>query len=121
MSAELFFGEPEGSRERKGRWKTLQLCKQVEHAAALVIEECEDPALAAAVVVGVEPAPDASRLRVLVALPPAGGEAAAAREALQRLAGRFREETARSIHRKRVPEVIAEVVAFEESKEVGDE
>jgi len=106
-----FFGET--GRSRRGNWKALQLCKQVERAAAVVLAgECESDVLLGASVAAVEPAPDASRLRVTIVLVPAGDRAAPLAEALaalQRATARFREEIARCIHRKRVPEIAFDV------------
>jgi hypothetical protein len=104
------FGD--GERSRKGNWKAMQLCKQVERAATLALEgDWIGDALLGAAVASVEPAPDAGRLRVLIVLAPARGiddvEDAAA--VLTNLRPRFRAEVARSIHRKRVPEIVFDV------------
>jgi len=106
----VFFGATE--RSRKTNWKAQQLCKQVERAAALTLaSECESDALAGASVVSVEPAPDAGRLRIVVCL--ASGASpesmAEARAALAACTLAFRAEVARSIHRKRVPEIVFEL------------
>src|SRR5512142_395552 len=62
-----FFGD--GEKSRKGNWKVMQLCKQVERAATLALEgEWVGDALLGAAVASVEPAPDAGRLRVVVVL-----------------------------------------------------
>jgi ribosome-binding factor A len=111
----VFFGDTD--RSRKTNWKALQLAKQVERAASLTLEsECESEALAGAVVVSVEPAPDASRLRVVVCLAsaPSGESLAQARAALAAFVPAVRAEVARSIHRKRVPEIVLEVGLPEE-------
>jgi hypothetical protein len=105
-----FFGD--GGRSRKGSWKALQLCKQVERVASLALEgEWVDGALLGAVVASVEPAPDESRLRVVIVLAPDGGKAGFehARVALLGLSARLRSEVARWIHRKRVPEIVFDV------------
>lgn len=110
-----FFGE--GRRSRKGNWKALQLCKQVERSAAVtLLGECEGEALVGAVVAAVEPAPDAGRLRLTVVLAPGrvAEDVDAARTALHRATGAFREEVARSVHRKRVPELVFDVWLSEE-------
>jgi hypothetical protein len=105
-----FFGD--GDKSRKGNWKAMQLCKQVERAATLALE-CEwvGDALLGATVASVEPAPDAGRLRVVVVLAPAKGidDVEQARSLLFGLTSRFRAEVARSIHRKRVPEIVFDV------------
>src|SRR5262245_27765938 len=105
-----FFGE--GERSRKGSFKVLQLCKQVERAATLALEgEWTEEALLGATVASVEPAPDGGRLRVVVVLAPEteveGVEPA--RAALSSLNASFRAEVARSIHRKKVPEIVFDV------------
>ena len=111
----VFFGATE--RSRKTNWKAQQLCKQVERAAALTLaSECESDALAGASVVSVEPAPDAGRLRIVVCL--ASGASpesmAEARAALAACTLAVRAEVARSIHRKRVPELVLELRLAEE-------
>jgi hypothetical protein len=106
-----FFGD--GARSRKGNWKVAQLCKQVERAATGALEgEWTSDALLGAAVASVAPAPDASRLRVLVVLSPAKEttDVERARAALVALTPAFREEVARSVHRKRVPEIVFEVM-----------
>ena len=105
----VFFGATD--RSRKTNWKALQLCKQVERAASLALaSECESDALVGAAVVSVEPAPDAGRLRIVVCLA-SGASPESMAEARAALAGcslAVRAEVARSIHRKRVPEIVFE-------------
>jgi hypothetical protein len=106
-----FFG---GDTDRSGKrnWKVQQLCKQVERAAAVTLAaECESEALLGAAVACVEPAPDSSRLMAMVVLAPgkAVDDLAEARAALVRSGASFREEVARTIHRKRVPEIVFDV------------
>jgi hypothetical protein len=109
---DLFFGEL-GVR-RKANWKLQQLCRQVERAAALALAEVDAPVGAA--VAEVVPAPDATRLRVVVVLAAGSGaqDVADTRSALARGAAAFRSEVARAIHRKRVPEVAFDVRLAEE-------
>jgi hypothetical protein len=105
-----FFGV--SSRSRRGEWKVRQLCKQVERAAAMALaSECADEALNGAAVASVEPAPDAGRLMVSVVLAPGAGvdRLERARAALLARGAVFRTEVARSVHRKRVPEIVFEV------------
>jgi ribosome-binding factor A len=118
VSPELFFGEAD--RSQRKHWKALQLCKQVERAAAMVLSaDCQEEVLAGAAVAAVLPAPDAARLMVRVVLAPgrAPEDVGTAREALGRAAARFREEVARSIHRKRVPEIVFDVWLAEEMRD----
>jgi hypothetical protein len=105
-----FFGETDRSERRN--WKVQQLCKQVERAVAVTLAgECEGDALLGAAVAFVEPAPDSSRLMATVVLAPGKGsdDLTAARAALARSARSFREEVARTIHRKRTPEIVFDV------------
>jgi ribosome-binding factor A len=115
----VFFGETERSRRRI--WKVRQLCKQVERAAASTLSgECGSEVLLGAAVVSAEPAPDAARLRVLVLLAPGKGveDAELALASLRLAAPAFRQEIARSIHRKRVPEIAFDVIL---AAEMGNE
>jgi hypothetical protein len=112
---EVFFGEPDRSRKRS--WKVLQLCKQVERAAALTLAgDCHSESLVGATVVTVAPAPDSARLLVTVALARGsdGEKVVLARAALRESAPSFRAEVARSIHRKRAPEIVFDVMLAEE-------
>jgi ribosome-binding factor A len=106
----VFFGED--VRARKVDRKAMQLCKQVERAMAATlatVSGCD--CLLGASVAGVEPAPDASRMRAIVVLAPEHGpeDAAEARTVLGRWAPEFRAEVAAAIHRKRVPEIVFDV------------
>jgi ribosome-binding factor A len=92
--------------------KVQQLCKQVERAASATLAgECASDVLVGAAVVSVAPAPDASRLRITVVLAPgrSAEDAALAAAELRRAGPAFRQEAARSIHRKRVPELSFDV------------
>ena len=106
----LFFEDRGPSR--RGTWKLQQLCKQVERAASVTLAgECASDVLVGAAVVSAEPAPDASRLRVTVVLAPGRSmeDAVRAIAELRRAAPAFRREAARSIHRKRVPDLTFDV------------
>ena len=106
----LFFDDRGPSR--RGLWKVQQLCKQLERAASVTLAgECASDVLVGAAVLSVEPAPDASRLRVTVMLAPGRSveDAARAIADLRRAGPSFRQEAARSIHRKRAPEITFEV------------
>ncbi len=107
---EVFFGE--AVRTRKANFKALQLGKQVERAVSETLaSEWLGDALAGAWVAAVEPAPDAGRLLVTVLLDPraTSADVAEARAALCAATAVFRSEVARSIHRKRVPELAFDV------------
>jgi ribosome-binding factor A len=88
--------------------KDRQLCRQVLRRLELSLLELEDPALSEIQIVEVVPAPDASRLRVVVAaLRPvdrAGREAVVL--ALARAEPRLRGAVAQEIARRRVPELV---------------
>jgi hypothetical protein len=109
-----FFDETDRSGKRN--WKVQQLCKQVERAAVTLAGAREGDALLGATVAFVEPAPDSSRLMATVVLAPGRGaeDLAPAKAALARSSAAFREEVARTIHRKRVPEIVFDVRLSEE-------
>ena len=119
---DVFFGETAPSR--KGAFKALQLCKQVERAVSVTLaSEWLDDVLVGACVVSVDPAPDASRLLVVVLLAPGRDLDAIgpARAALQAASSEFRAEVARSIHRKRVPEVVFDVQPWAQAFDCASE
>ncbi len=95
-----------GSRNHRDNRKARQLCRQVAETLDLVLsgDSC-DELIQSLSVVSVEPAPNASRLLVIVSadLP---AEQFDGQEIMQRLtaqAGRLRSEVAATIHRKKVP------------------
>jgi ribosome-binding factor A len=89
--------------------KARQLCQQValalDHALAWA---CSDPVLNALSVLAVEPAPDASRLLVRLAVtdPECGATLAEILARLSAARGLLRTEIAAAIHRKGVPELV---------------
>jgi len=89
--------------------KTRQMCREVERVASEVLAAAPDEELAGVFVMAVEPAPDASRLVILVGAPPRADEAAT-RAALERSRGDVRAAIAGALQRKRVPDVRFEVV-----------
>ena len=105
-------GRGPGRREeaQKDR-KTKQLCRQVFQAVSLALAgECDDEVLRDLTVESVTPAPNASRLLVCVALPPArpGEEVLSPQNVLERLAvhhARLRRCVAAAVTRKRAPEL----------------
>lgn len=86
--------------------KSLQLCRQVRDALIGILARSADPVLQDAVVLAVEPAPHAGRLMVTVA----GDSSADATHNLARAAGWIRCEVAAVIHRRKVPELVWQVV-----------
>ena len=100
------------SFQTKSNKKAIQLCHQVGCCLSLVMGDCDDPIVQSLSVVNVMPAPDSSRLLVVL-------EADDAPQAMDRdqvlvrvnlQLPRLRSEVARWIHRKRVPNLIVQVV-----------
>ncbi len=89
--------------------KTRQLCEQVAEALSFALAECHNPILADLYIVAVEPAPSASRLRVVVSAE-LHTHAPATLEALERARGYLRGQIASEIHRKRTPELCFAVI-----------
>jgi ribosome-binding factor A len=94
-------GEPRTRSERKVR----QLCKQAEVALHLAFGAVGDIDLNDLLVERVEPAPDASRLLVVVrpSDPESDMTEALALEAVTRAGGLLRDAVSAAIHRKRMP------------------
>lgn len=90
--------------------KLLQLCGQVRDALIAILPGCGDAALREALVHLVEPAPNASRLRVIVCVPEDGPEPDFVRERFRMAAGMLRWEVAGAINRKHAPELAFEVM-----------
>ncbi|MEL6344594.1 MAG: ribosome-binding factor A [Myxococcota bacterium] len=88
---------------RKTDRKVRQLCGQVNRTLSMALAASRDPILQALTVEDVSPNPDASRLRVDVRPldPDLTPQATMAR--LDAASGRLRAEVARSIQRKRTP------------------
>ncbi len=88
-----------------GGRKTLQLCAQVRRALELaLVGVCADPVLQDLMVLDVRPAPDASRLEVVLQLPPDADPADCQRR-LDRARPLLVDEVAHSIHRRKVPDL----------------
>lgn len=87
--------------------KTLQLCHQVAVTLDEVLAECGDSMLQGLRVLNVQPAPDASRLAVTLAV---DGEPVEAfptiEERLAKASGHLRAEIAGAITRKRTPSLV---------------
>ena len=98
----------DGARDDR---KTKQLCRQVHQALSLALAgECDDDVLRDLTIESVTPAPNASRLMVCVALPPARSvdPAPAPRDVMERLSfhyAKLRHCVAVAITRKRAPEL----------------
>ena len=91
------------SRQRHREHKTLQLCRQVQRALNLALADLPD-ALGAVFASDVVPAPDCGHLLVYVDMP-ADRALADVLSELRALTPRLRAEVARSITRKRAPEL----------------
>lgn len=95
--------------------KALQLCHQVAETLEEVLAECGDAVLQELRVLDVEPAPDASRLLVTVAVDGWGDPSAdpsRIHEHLSRAAGHLRSEVAGAITRKRAPVLVYRLAAL---------
>jgi ribosome-binding factor A len=96
--------------EMKPDRKMRQLCKQVSHTLQLAFGGLpQADALAGVSVVEVAPAPNAGRLRVVIAVPESIRDEDIA-TILQQHAGRLRAEVASAITRRRAPELTFQVV-----------
>ncbi|MGA8347740.1 MAG: ribosome-binding factor A [Isosphaeraceae bacterium] len=103
-------GRPQEGPDRKA----LQLCHQVAETLEEVLAECGDVVLQALRVLDVEPAPDASRLLVTVAVdapPEAVLDPCSVHDHLVRASGHLRSEVAGAITRKRAPVLVYRLAA----------
>jgi ribosome-binding factor A len=109
--------ERKDSASRDTTRKDRQLCRQVMVALAAALQgEAGSPLLREILVSSVEPAPDASRLRVLVqgdAVARVG--AGAVLQELRRARGFLRMAIGAAISRKRVPDLVFAISAGEEA------
>jgi len=98
--------------------KALQLCHQVAETLEEVLADCGDGLLQALRVVDVEPAPDASRLLVTVAvdgLPREEVDLDLVHRHLAHASGHLRSEVATAITRKRAPVLVYRLAAAQDS------
>lgn len=108
---------------RKENRKARQLCRQVTETLELVLSgDCRDEILQSLHVVSVAPAPDSSRLLVVVAsdLPAEQFDPADILTRLGRQTARLRTEVAAAIARKRVPMLVFQVTSPTGPKEGDD-
>ena len=98
-------GRSGGESGRSSDRKALQLCRQVSRSLSYVLGSLGDDVLGGLYVESVDPAPNASHLMVTVSSldPEATPETILTR--LHAAQPRLREEIARDIHRRRVPEL----------------
>ncbi|WP_040592156.1 ribosome-binding factor A [Schlesneria paludicola] len=106
------------TNRRKDDRKDWQLCRQVFETLSYVMSgACGDDILRGVIVVEVSPAPDARRLLVRVCPLPGDTDfnPILVMERLTHATGRLRAEVARSISRRKVPELLFRVVADQSS------
>jgi len=92
---------------RRDRQKAAQLCTQVSEALSLAMAAIEDDVILDLYVLDVTPAPDSGRLRVQVT---GAEDPEEALSRLQRWSGHLRAEVTASIHRKKTPQLVFEVL-----------
>jgi ribosome-binding factor A len=108
--------------DRQGR-KSKQLCRQAAETLDLVLSgDCRDETLQSLRVLSVVPAPNSSRLLVTVGtdLPQGQVDRQSILERLAEQMGRLRCEVAASIHRRKAPSLVFNVVALARSAGSGD-
>lgn len=112
-----YFDNRERGRDLR---KARQLCKQVARTLDLVLSgELDDDMLRNLIVDAVEPAPNASRLLVILR-PTTNDELVDVPAVLERLAalrGRLRAEVASSIHRRKVPDLVFQIAVDHRGQE----
>ena len=96
--------------------KAFQLCRQVLETLHLVLTD-DDPGLEGLNVVDVVPAPDSRRMLVLLSLDPAmkvtsANQIEEVMDCLQSHVPRLRSEIARTINRKKTPNLVFEITKF---------
>lgn len=102
--------------ERKGLGgtsrKDLQLCKQVRLAVESALAAGSDHVLRALVALAAEPAPDARRIRVVLAAPPElfAAHEAELRRRLRASRGYLRCAVSAAVTRKKSPQILLELV-----------
>ncbi len=109
MDASLYFGDDSGDVGRRTDRKERQLCRQVQEALGEALSSLDDSVLTDVWIDGVEPAPDASRLAVLLRVS-RDVDPERVKERLGRVSGYLRTEVAQAITRKRVPTLVFEVL-----------
>lgn len=126
LLSETLFGPPtsdsaDRNRSRRDRARGLgPLCREVERTLAYAFAAAGDARLRDLQVIGVTPAPDASRLAVMV-MPPHGEEdGAAVLDQLERARGRLRAELASVLQRKRTPVLVFTIGHWGPDSDPGD-
>jgi len=99
------------TRQKRDARKDWQLCRQVFETLNYVLSgDSHDEILRGLLVSEVIPAPDATRMLVTVQALDADADPTAILQSLQRAMGRLRAEVARSISRRKVPDLAFQVV-----------
>jgi len=98
-------------RNRKENRKTKQLCQQVARTLNLCLNDCDDSIVQSMFLEAVHPAPDSSCLLVHVQCDVDEFDHAKALQAIRNQTARLQFEIARSINRKRVPNLVFSVSA----------
>lgn len=107
-------------QQRRPHRKTLQLCSQIQRTLEYVLSgEMDDDVLRGLMVQQVRPAPDASRLLVTVVPLDEGVSAETILHRLAIVSGRLRTEIARSINRRKTPQLSFEVMLPDRQGERG--
>lgn len=107
----------QSEQTRRPHRKTLQLCSQIQRTLEYVLSgEMDDDVLRGLMVQEVRPAPDASRLLVTVIPLDEGVSAETILHKLAIASRRLRTEIARSINRRKTPQLTFEVFVPERKK-----
>ncbi len=109
LLSDILFGPPEHHpRSQRDHDRALgSLCREAERTISIALAAAADPRLSGLSVVSVIPAPDASRLEIVVAPPhpQASTELAELLACLERIRGALRADLARALQRKRTPDL----------------
>jgi ribosome-binding factor A len=98
------------SFDRKQDRKVQQLCRQVQRALMYVLPgDIADPMLQEVMVESVRPAPDATRLLVMLTTSRPVSDVPEILQRLEHVRARLRAEVARAITRKRAPELAFQI------------
>lgn len=106
-----FFKAREGKHKTDSR--SQQLCRQVAQAISLSLGDCDDDRMQELTIMAVSPAPDSSRLLVTLQTDREAKDLEELNVSVNAQLGRLRSEVARSIHRKRVPNLTFQVIPRE--------
>lgn len=98
-------------RNQKENRKTKQLCQQIARTINLCLNDCDNPIVQAMFLVGVQPAPDSSCLLLHIEVDIDDFDCDAALDAVRQQVPRLQFEIARSINRKRVPNLVFSVAS----------